>query len=67
MDDREIRLKCLELAVEAAKLPEFPRDPGGVANVTEQFYNAVVKNPTSSEKGNTLGLPKAPDKGQARR
>lgn len=65
MDDRELRLECLKLAVDAARLPDFPRDPVGVANVTEQFYNAVVKNPTSGETRNTLGLPKPPAKGQA--
>ena len=69
MDEREIRLKCLELAVEAAKFPDFPRDPVGVANQSEQFYNAVVKTPTSSEKSNTLGLkkPTAPESGTSRR
>ena len=58
MDEREIRLKCLELAVEAAKFPDNPKDVSGIANVADQFYNAVVKNPTGGVKGNTLGLPK---------
>jgi hypothetical protein len=56
MDEREIKLECLRLAVEAAKYPDNPKDLTGIANAAEQFYNAVVKNSTSG--GNrTLGLP----------
>ncbi|WP_104668706.1 hypothetical protein [Ensifer adhaerens] len=58
MTDAEIRLRCLELAMEQAKREGLHSDRNAIADIATQFYNRIVIDPAT---------PPEPEKAQGKR
>ena len=49
MTDAEIRLRCMELAMQQAKLEGSHSDRNAVAEIQTWFYDRIVSEPKPSE------------------
>lgn len=58
MSLEEIRLRCLELAMEQAKREGVHSDRNAIADIATQFYNRIVIDPAA---------PATPEKAAAKR
>lgn len=47
MSPEEIRLRCLELAMEQAKREGVHADRNAIADIATQFYNRIVIDPAA--------------------